>query len=305
MPLNSELEAVGSAQRLIDMGIAEYRTVSRRIRSSAPGIADLLLEKQRLLLQQQGDKLLQLDVITRNLHSSEICLKHYSGFFGGWKWSSRSSGGSAILLQKNSSRAGGSSSVRDGPKGRGEKRLLLFKKGIGATNLDGQRTVRRARPWISQGRGGPESFQDVGRLPYGPSSGALIEGRGLAVRYLEDADSRRENDRLAGEAGFVAGDHGEEKQSGANVSTFQSGTGFSTANYSPRSPFSTFAVYFLSFQEWLDRFARSCWENSALALGAEKILFLYCMRLDEEDMVSEIAKENRNLVMYMIVRYKS
>ncbi|BBN06323.1 ATP-binding cassette, subfamily B, heavy metal transporter [Marchantia polymorpha subsp. ruderalis] len=224
------------------MGIAEYRTVSRRIRSSAPGIADLLLEKQRLLLQQQGDKLLQLDVITRNLHSSEICLKHYSGFFGGWKWSSRSSGGSAILLQKNSSRAGGSSSVRDGPKGRGEKRLLLFKKGIGATNLDGQRTVRRARPWISQGRGGPESFQDVGRLPYGPSSGALIEGRGLAVRYLEDADSRRENDRLAGEAGFVAGDHGEEKQSGANVSTFQSGTGFSTANYSPRSPFSTFAT---------------------------------------------------------------
>ncbi|KAG6544792.1 hypothetical protein Mapa_013818 [Marchantia paleacea] len=223
------------------MGMVEYRTVSRRIRSSAPGIADLLFEKQRLLLQQQGD-ILQLGVITRNLHSSEICLKHYSGFFGGWKWSSRSSGGSAILLQKNSSRAGGSSSVRDGPKGRGEKRLLLFKKGIGATNLDGQRTVRRARPWISQGRGGPESFQDVGRLPYGPSSGPLIEGKGLAVQYLEDADSRRENDRLAGEAGFMAGDHGEEKQSGTNGANFQSGTGFSTANYSPRSPFSTFAT---------------------------------------------------------------
>ncbi|KAL3693991.1 hypothetical protein R1sor_007642 [Riccia sorocarpa] len=215
------------------MGMQEYRRVVRRIGSTAPGLADLVSEKQRLLFQS---------LICRNLHSSPSCLKHYSGFLGGWKWSSRSSGGSAILLNKGSSRAGGNS-VRDGAKGRGEKRLLLFRKGIGATSSDGQRTVRRVRPWISQGRGGPETFQEAERgLQYPSSSVSIKDGRGVAVRYLEEVSFKKEKENLAGEEGIIFFNHTDEMQSGSNGVKFHATSPFSIEKHSSRPPFSTFAT---------------------------------------------------------------
>ncbi|KAL2633717.1 hypothetical protein R1flu_005196 [Riccia fluitans] len=216
------------------MGVQEYRRVARRIGSTAPGLAaDLVLETHKLLLQA---------VNSRNLHSSQSCLKHYSGFLGGWKWSSRSTGGSAILLQKGSSRAGGNSD-RHGAKGRGEKRLLLFRKGIGATSWDGQRTVRRARPWISPGRGGPENFQEAEReLQYPSSSVPITDCRGLPVRYLEEVSFNKEKENFAGVREIISGDLNDETQSCTSGVKLQASSAFSIAKYPSRSPFSTFAT---------------------------------------------------------------